>query len=86
MKIRAGYAKDSIYIYIYSLKLDIHDEISVLSPNTMVDSYQLASKAEEKLARKQASKGKSTTIGRWKKTNKGSSIAPRDGANGSSPK
>ena len=41
--------------YINGLRLDIQDEISILSPRIIEEAYQCALKAEEKIARKQNS-------------------------------
>lgn len=88
VNIRAQYVEDSaekIARYINGLKLDIQDEISVLSPTTVEETYQLALKAEEKLARKQTGKEKGAARSRGQQQSRGRSNAPKDGASSSSP-
>jgi len=43
--------------YISGLRLDIQDEIILLSPNTVEYAYQFALKLEEKLTRRQSNHG-----------------------------
>ena len=55
VSIRAGEAQDTdekVARYINGLRMDIQDEISLLSPKTVEEAYQIALKAEEKLIRK----------------------------------
>ena len=42
------------------LRMDIQDEISLMSPKTLEEAYQIALKAEEKLMRKQSAKERGT--------------------------
>ena len=56
LSIRAGHAEDDmekVARYINGLRYDIQDENSLLSLNTIEDSYQAGLKAEEKTLRKQ---------------------------------
>ena len=55
MSIRPGEAQDTdenVARYMNGLRMDIQDEISLLSPKTVEEAYQIALKAEEKLIRK----------------------------------
>lgn len=38
--------------YVNGLRMDIQDEISILSPKIVEEAYQMVLKAEEKLMRK----------------------------------
>ena len=62
MNIRVGYTEDSsekVARYMNGLRLEIQDELSLLSPNTVEEAYQCALKVEEKLNRRHNSgKGK----------------------------
>lgn len=67
MNITVGYVEEFVEKtarYINDLRLDIQDEITVLSPRTVEEAYQMALKAEENLARKQAGRGKASAKGR----------------------
>jgi hypothetical protein len=50
--------EDKIVIYINGLRCEIQDEISLVTMRTVEDSYQVALKAKEKLARKKSKKNK----------------------------
>ena len=55
VSIRAGEAQDTdekVARYVNGLRMEIQDEISLLSPKTIEEAYQIALKAEEKLMRK----------------------------------
>ena len=59
VNLRAGYTKDTsekIARYVNGLRLEILDEISILSPKNIEEAYQSAMKAEEKITRKQNSR------------------------------
>jgi hypothetical protein len=62
VNIRASYTEDSsekVARYMNGLRLEIQDELSLLSPNTVEEAYQCALKVEEKLNRRHNSgKGK----------------------------
>ena len=63
VSIRAGQIQDTnekVARYANGLRMEIQDEISILSPKTVEEAYQMALKAEEKLPRKQFSKGRGT--------------------------
>jgi hypothetical protein len=55
VNIRVDYSEDSsekIARYMNGLRLEIQDELSLLSPNTVEEAYQCALKVEEKLNRR----------------------------------
>eukprot|EP00253_Pinus_taeda_P021342 PITA_21342 len=61
VSIRAGEAQDTdekVARYLNGLRMDIQDEISLPSPKTVEEAYQIALKAEEKIMRKQSAKGR----------------------------
>eukprot|EP00253_Pinus_taeda_P002171 PITA_02171 len=61
VSIRAGQTQDTdekVARYVNGLRMDIQDEISILSPKTVEEAYQMALRAEEKLMRKQSTKGR----------------------------
>eukprot|EP00253_Pinus_taeda_P009832 PITA_09832 len=74
VNLRAGYTEDTsekITRYVNGLRLEILDEISILSPKNIEQAYQSAMKAEEKITRRQnarrgrgAAKGKGQSYGR----------------------
>ena len=70
--------------YMNGLRMDIQDEISMLTPKTVEEAYQIALKAKEKLMRKQSAKGRGTFRGRGSQGGRGRSTTPRDGASSSS--
>ena len=67
LNLRVGYIEDTsekTTRYINGLRMDIQDEMSMLSPSIMEEVYQYALKAEEKISKKQ-------TFGRGKRIAKG---------------
>ena len=63
VSIRDGEAQDideKVARHANGLRMDIQDEISLLSPKTVEEAYQIALKAEEKLMRKQSTGGRGT--------------------------
>ena len=64
--------------------MDIQDEISVLSPKTVEEAYQMVLKAAEKLLRKQSSRNRGTFRGRGRQGGRGRSTTLRDGASNNS--
>ena len=59
LSIRDGHAQgglERVDRYINGLRYDIQDEIILLNLTTIEDAYQVASKVEEKLLRKQNQK------------------------------
>ena len=56
VNIRASYVQDiveKVARYMNGLRMDIQDEISMLTPRTVEEAYQLALKVEDKIARRQ---------------------------------
>ena len=75
VNLRTGYVEDTSQKttrYINGLRMEIQDEINLLSPRTMEEAYKCALKEEEKILSKQNSdrgrgtKGGGKKIGRWK--------------------
>lgn len=63
VRIRAGQIQDTdekVARYINGLRMEIQDEITVLSPKTVEEAYQMVLKAEEKLMRKQSARSRGT--------------------------
>eukprot|EP00253_Pinus_taeda_P012663 PITA_12663 len=61
VSIRAGKTQDideKVARNVNDLRMDIHDKISILSPKTVEEAYQMVLKAEEKLMRKQSTRGR----------------------------
>ena len=88
MSIRAGQFYDTpekTARYVNGLKLDIQDEIGLLSPKTVQEAYQMALKTKAKLLRKQSAKKRGTFHGKGSQGGKGNPATPRDGADSSSP-
>ena len=57
VNLREGYVKHSTKKdarYVNGLRMDIQEEISMISPRTMEEVYQCALRAEEKIARKKS--------------------------------
>ena len=55
VKLRTGYVEESTKKdarYVNGIRMDIQEEISMISPRTMEEAYQCALRAEEKIARK----------------------------------
>ena len=56
VNLRVGYTEDTlekIARYVNGLRLEILDEISILSPKNIEEAYQSGMKTEEKITRKQ---------------------------------
>eukprot|EP00253_Pinus_taeda_P011190 PITA_11190 len=61
VSIREGQIQDTderVSRYVNGLRMEIQDEISVLSPKIVKEAYKMVFKAEEKLMRKQSSRNK----------------------------
>eukprot|EP00253_Pinus_taeda_P025814 PITA_25814 len=87
VSIRTGETQDSdekVARYVNGLRMDIQDEISILSPKAIEVAYQMALKAEEKLMRKKSARGRGTFRGRGSQGGRGRSTTPKDGASSSS--
>ena len=64
--------------------MDIQEDMSMLSPSVMEESYQYALKAEEKISRKQTfGRGKGIAKGRGQITRRGRILVHRDEVGGS---
>jgi uncharacterized protein YjbK len=60
LDIRLGHREsddEKVFRYLNGLRYKLQDEISMLTIRNVEDSYQMASKAEEKLARKKGQRG-----------------------------
>ena len=86
VNLREGYIEDTsekTAKYINGLRMDIQEEMSMLSPSTMEEVYQYALRAEEKISRKHAfGRGKGATKGRGQITGRGKSPVYKDEASG----
>eukprot|EP00253_Pinus_taeda_P007896 PITA_07896 len=75
VNLRAGYTDDTpekTTRYVNGLRLEILDEISILSPRNIEEAYQSVVKAEEKITRKQnARRGRGTDRGRGQSYGRG---------------
>ena len=55
VKLRVGYVEElakKAARYVNGLRMDIQEDISMISPRTMEEAYQCALRAEEKITRK----------------------------------
>jgi hypothetical protein len=87
VSIRVGQIQETekkVARYINGLRMEIQDEMSMLSLKTVDEAYQMALKAEEKLLRKQSAKGKGAFRGKGSQGARGGSTAPKIGASSSS--
>ena len=88
VNLRAGYIEDTsekTTRYINGLRMDIQEEMSMLSPSVMEEAYQYALKAEEKISRKKAfGRGKGIAKGRGHVIGRGIIPVQRDEVSGSS--
>ena len=69
LNIRAGHREsddEKVVRYLNGLKYDIQDELSMVTIQTVEDSYQMALKAEEKLSRKKGQGGRGRSQPRGK--------------------
>eukprot|EP00253_Pinus_taeda_P014170 PITA_14170 len=75
VNLRARYTEDTTERttrYVNGLRLDILDEISILSPNNTEEAYQSEIKAEEKIARRQnARRGRGASRGKGQPYDRG---------------
>eukprot|EP00253_Pinus_taeda_P031415 PITA_31415 len=87
VNLRVGYTEDTTErtsIYVNGLRMDILDEISILSPNNTEEAYQSAVKAEEKLNRRQnARRGRGSTRGRGQSYGRGRTASNSEEASSS---
>lgn len=70
--------------YINGLRMEIQDEMSMLSPRTIEEAYQIALKAEGKILRKKLARGRGTFKGKESQGSRGGSIAPKSEVGSSS--
>ena len=87
MSIRVGKIQDTdekVARYINGLRMEIQDEISLMSPKIVEEAYQVVFKAQGKLTRKKSTRSRGTFRGRGSQGGRGRSTAPRDGASSSS--
>ena len=86
VNIRAGYVQDTVekvVIYMNGLRMDIQDEISLLTPRKVEEAYQLALKAEDTITRRQSNRGRGSNKGRGQKINRGISTTQSERTNSS---
>eukprot|EP00253_Pinus_taeda_P026850 PITA_26850 len=87
VNLRAGYTEDTAERtarYVNGLRMEILDEISILSPNNMEEAYQSAVKAEEKLNRRQnARRGRGFNRGRGQPYGRGRTASNSEEASSS---
>ena len=58
--------------YVNGLRMDIQEEISMISPRTMKETYQCSLREEEKIARKKNfNRGRASTRGRGQEARRG---------------
>ena len=84
VNLRVGYIEDTFEkttIYINGLRMDIQEEMSMLSPSVMEEAYQHALREEEKISRKQAfGRGKGVSKGGGQITGRGKTPVHKDEA------
>eukprot|EP00253_Pinus_taeda_P033425 PITA_33425 len=87
VNLRAGYTEDTAERttrYVNGLRMEILDEISILSPNNTEEAYQSAVKEEEKLNRRQnARRGRGSNRGRGQSYGRGRTTSNSEEANSS---
>eukprot|EP00253_Pinus_taeda_P032532 PITA_32532 len=87
VNLRAGYTEDTAERtarYVNGLRMEILDEISILSPNNTEEAYQSAVKAEEKLNRRQnARRGRGSNRGRGQPYSRGRTASNSEEASSS---
>ena len=81
VNLRVGYVEESTEKttrYLNGLRMEIQDEISMVSPKTMEEAYQCALRAEDKLLRKQCfSRGNALAKVEGQTSGKGRFVAQR---------
>lgn len=70
--------------YINGLRMEIQDEMSMLSPRKVEEAYQMALKAEGNLLRKQPMRGRGTFKGKENQGSRGGYTAPKSEVGSSS--
>ena len=84
VNIRAGYVQDTaekVAKYMNGFRMDIQDEISLLTPRIVEEAYHLALKAANKIARRKSNRGRGSNKGRGQQFNRGISTTQREGTN-----
>ena len=71
--------KEKVARYINGLRMEIQDKLSMMSPKTTKEAYQMALKVEGKLLRKQSAKCRGTFKGKEGQGGRGGSTAPKNG-------
>jgi hypothetical protein len=69
LNIRVGHREsddEKVTRYMNGLRYEIQDEMSMMTIINVEDAYQVALKAEEKLARKQGQRGRGRSLSRGK--------------------
>jgi hypothetical protein len=81
LNIRAGHREsddEKVARYINGLRYEIQDEINMVTIRNVEDAYQIALKAEEKLARKQSQRGRGRSLNRGKEITHDGVQKPKD--------
>jgi hypothetical protein len=81
LNIRAGQRErdeEKVSRYINGLRYDIQDEISMATVRMVEDAYQMALKAEEKLARKKSQQNRGRSLNRGKGVAQDKAQKPKD--------
>jgi hypothetical protein len=81
LNIREGHREsddEKVARYLNGLRYEIQDEISMMTIKNVEDSYQMASKAEVKLARKQGQRGQGKSQSRGKSVAQDRTQKPKD--------
>ena len=75
VNLRERYVEESVekdIRYVNGLRMDIQEEINMISPRTMEEAYQCTLREKEKIARKQSfNRGRGSTRGRGQATGRG---------------
>jgi hypothetical protein len=72
--------EEKVARYINGLRYDIQDEISMETVRTVEDVYQMALKAEKKLAKKQSQQNRGRTLNKGKEVSQDKVQKPKDEA------
>jgi hypothetical protein len=72
--------EEKVFRYINGLRCDIQDEISMATVRTVEDTYQMALKEEEKLARKQIQHNRGRSLNGGKGVAQDKTQKPKDEA------
>eukprot|EP00253_Pinus_taeda_P013033 PITA_13033 len=87
VNLRARYTEDTVERtarYVNGLRMDILDEISILSPNNTEEAYQSAIKVEEKITRRQnARRGRGSARGKGQSYGRGRTASNSEEASSS---